>query len=285
MRCSSLCRPCLVDLVGRVARSATNDPSLTAQAERVGLGIIDEEFGPTSIPCRLATRFQRAMREVHRNPDPFLAHKRREFDMARTLAPRLAPAPDAGFSELAGFAVLGNAMDFFRAHEDVETDLQQARRFGVDHRPEAEALLRALPRGALVLVLADNAGEVFFDRPLLAHLVGRRLDTVYVVKGKPSQNDATLEEGAAAGGVACAGATTGSDAVGSDLADCGDELRELWSRASFVLAKGMANFETLTEAADGPPVLHLMQAKCARIAEEAKVALGERVALLRQPGR
>ena len=51
----------------------------------------------------------------------------------------------------------------------------------------------------LILYLADNAGEQFFDRPLVASLRRRGWRVLYAVKAGPIQNDLTLEDLEASG--------------------------------------------------------------------------------------
>jgi len=60
----------------------------------------------------------------------------------------------------------------------------------IDDTQRFEAKLR---KASKVLYLADNAGEVYFDLPLVKWL-RQFADVIYVVKPLPVQNDATLED-------------------------------------------------------------------------------------------
>ena len=51
---------------------------------------------------------------------------------------------------------------------------------------------------------------------------------------------------------------------------------------TLVISKGMANYESLSEYRDLPPVAYLMAAKCEPIAEEVGVPKGSKVAMLRE---
>ena len=68
----------------------------------------------------------------------------------------------------------------------------------------------------------DNVGEFFFDLPLIRYFDAFGVDTVYVVKGGPSQNDLTIGD-IDRYGIGFDGLShvtighTGTDAVGCDL--------------------------------------------------------------------
>jgi uncharacterized protein with ATP-grasp and redox domains len=66
--------------------------------------------------------------------------------------------------------------------------------------------------------------------------------------------------------------STGSDAPGTILDHCSDEFRELYEKAELIIAKGQANYETLSEK--GPRVFLLLQTKCHVIARDVGVPVG-----------
>jgi uncharacterized protein with ATP-grasp and redox domains len=60
-----------------------------------------------------------------------------------------------------------------------------------------------------------------------------------------------------------------------------DDLRDAIETCTIIIAKGMANFESLSEMENLPPVAYLMAAKCEPVADEAGVPVGSKVAMLR----
>jgi hypothetical protein len=72
---------------------------------------------------------------------------------------------------------------------------------------------------------------------------------------------------------------------GAEIGLCPKEtppaLTKAISRCTLIIAKGMANFESLFERNDLPPVAYLMAAKCQPVANEAGVPAGSKIALLR----
>jgi hypothetical protein len=118
--------------------------------------------------------------------------------------------------------------------------------------------------------LADNAGETVFDRALIEAL---GVPVVYAVKGGPVLNDATLEDARAAGLDRVAQVVdNGADAAGTILSFCSESFRRMYEEAQLVIAKGQANYETLS--AEGPEVFFLLQAKCPIIARDVGAPVG-----------
>ena len=96
----------------------------------------------------------------------------------------------------------------------------------------------------LLLYLADNAGEQFFDYPLVAGLRRRGWRVLYVVKAGPIQNDLTREDLYASGlGAALEPLTdSGARTVGLELEQVSPAFRELYDQAQIILAKGHGPF-------------------------------------------
>jgi len=60
----------------------------------------------------------------------------------------------------------------------------------------------------------------------------------------------------------------------ADLADAIDSC-------SVIIAKGMANYESLSMYRDFPPVAYLMAVKCRPVAEDIGLPVGSRIAMLK----
>jgi len=99
------------------------------------------------------------------------------------------------------------------------------------------------------------------------------LPVTYVVKSGPTLNDATREDALAAGLETCAVINdNGSDAPGTILPLCSEAFRQVYAAAPLIIAKGQANYETLSEA--GPRVFCLLQIKCPVIARDLGAPVG-----------
>jgi uncharacterized protein with ATP-grasp and redox domains len=134
-----------------------------------------------------------------------------------------------------------------------------------------------------IVYFTDNAGEIIFDRLFIEHLSATGSHVTVAVKGAPILNDATLEDAKRAGLHRIARVThTGSGDIGVNLGKIPLDLQEAIDRCSLIIAKGMANYEALTEYGGLPPTAYLMAVKCPTIAESVGVLEGSLVALLEE---
>jgi uncharacterized protein with ATP-grasp and redox domains len=163
-------------------------------------------------------------------------------------------------------AIAGNVMDFGIGGYEHPEELRHTFEALATQEPEPNDVgrLRELLAGAKeVVYLFDNCGEIILDLPLLHELKAMGLKVTGVVKGEPIITDATWEDLSASGAdkVLDACLTTGMFAIGLDLERAPEDLKEAFSRADLVIAKGMANFEALS-GSGVRPIVHLMRSKC-----------------------
>ncbi len=267
------CRACLERLVDLAVGLATPDADLQDQARRQALAIVAEHFQPQAVSAVIANRFHRAIQEITGNLDPFLPRKQAETAQLAALYERVAPSYDDDLDSLLRLAVMGNAIDFFRDEADVLQDIRSQAALAVSHLPRFQELLHGPP--GLILYLADNAGEQFFDQPLVSHLRALGWQVLYVVKGGPIQNDVTRADLAASGLEEKLEpiADTGARTVGLVLSEASPEFLELYDKARIIVAKGMGHFETMSHHRD-PRLFFLLQAKCAPVAQALGVPPG-----------
>ena len=227
----------------------------------------------SSTPPEIGNEVHQLVRREVRNGDPYREPKEASTRQALALYPRLrelVQEADDLLDVAVRLSIAGNIIDLgpdqqYDLWGVIERVLVQP--FAVDDRTAFREMLAAAYQ---VLYLADNAGETVFDRVLIEVL---GVPVVYAVKGGPVLNDATVEDALAAGVDRVAEVvSTGSDAPGTVLDRCSDEFRRLYDEAEMVVAKGQANYETLSEA--GPRVFFLLQTKCPVIARDAGVPVG-----------
>jgi len=266
------CHACLTNLVELTVTQAAADPVLQQRARRAALEIIREEFRPEAIPARIATQFLQAIMAQTGNPDPFAAQKTAATAYLGRLYQGIAASYGEDLASLLKLAALGNASDFFRDEAEVLRELTSQMEFSLSDLEHFRRQLAGPP--GLLLYLADNAGEQFFDQPLVVHLRRLGWQVLYVVKAGPIQNDLTRKDLYASGlGAALEPVTDiGVCTVGLELDQAGLPFRERFAAAQLILAKGMGYFETLSHLPDSR-LYFLLQAKCAPVAEALGVAL------------
>lgn len=164
-------------------------------------------------------------------------------------------------------AVLGNYLDFSALQGQVSFDkldemLKSALEMELD-RANFEHLLLDLERGKNLLYLTDNAGEIGFDQVFAEAIAAKypHLQITFCVRGAPALNDATRED-AAQMGLAFPVIDNGNRIPGTQLSLLGEEARQALETADVIIAKGMANVETMYGC--GHNVYYAFLIKCPR---------------------
>jgi uncharacterized protein with ATP-grasp and redox domains len=274
------CIPCLtrqiVDSVARVvpAGDARADGLLRICLQ--ALAEADFHRPPPVIAQAIQCRLRRCC-----GVDPFLEVKREACALALSLLPELQGQVAAASDPLAlalRFAAAGNLIDVGLVQDigrgAIERALQESRSCELD-QATIERLRRRIAGARRILYLADNAGELVFDRLLLDLLPHERV--TLAVRGGPILNDVTRED-VPMSGIAdnIAIIDNGSDAPGTVLEECSAAFRQAFAAADLVISKGQGNFETL-EGERGP-ILFILKAKCQLVADLLQVPLGSIVA-------
>lgn len=179
---------------------------------------------------------------------------------------KVTAAKDPVFAGLQ-FAILGNYLDFSAlqgqvSFEKLEEMLDKALEMELDDQVYAD-LCRDLRRGRKLVYLTDNAGEIGFDRVLAEAIAAAypEISVTFCVRGAIAQNDATRED-AAAVGIPFPVIDNGNRVAGTQLDMLSPEAAAVLSGADVILAKGMANAETMLGC--GYNVYYAFLVKCQR---------------------
>lgn len=233
----------------------------------------------SSTPPEIGAEVHRLVRQEADNDDPYREAKEASTRQAQNLLPRLREMlrqADDPWELALRLSIAGNIIDLGpNRHYDLWPTIERVvhQPFAIDDRA---ALNCALAQASSVLYLADNAGETVFDRVLIEAI---DVPVVYATKGGPIINDATREDALAVGLDRVATIIdNGSQAPGTVLQDCSPEFQQLFDEATVVIAKGQANYETLSDK--GPKCFFLLQTKCPVIASDVGVPV--RSAVLKQ---
>lgn len=284
MKLAPGCYECLRRLVRQAAELATDDVSLKQGAIRQATKLLDDEFSSSQLSLGIAARIHKIVREATHNPDPYRTMKEREMALARELYPDLslrAKRSNLGKGELRGrlqLAAAANALDSFKDPGSIRDDIRKPASFVIDDSERLEAKLRDASR---VLYLADNAGELYFDLPLVKWMK-QFAQVIYVVKPSPVQNDLTLEDVQKSGLEAELGKvmSTGVASPGIVFSLASAEFKRAFESADLVFAKGMGHYETLSEFPPEGRFFYCLKAKCQPVADSLGVPLDSYVAML-----
>ncbi|MGE4374101.1 MAG: DUF89 domain-containing protein [Methanoculleus sp.] len=278
------CTECLISRVEYESRLCIDDPARVAEivgACRDLLQRIAAEPLPAPV---IASRVHRLAYRLIGNDDPYRLLKR-ENNMEAMAVCRGVRDDLVTFRDLALASVIANTLDYGSVEHTVTENFVKffcdefAAGLTVDNTEAMEALR------SRVVYLADNCGEIVFDALFADRLKKTGSHVTFAVRGAPILNDATLEDALALGldrRVDLLTPTTdGIAELGLNRDLVPPALAEALDRATLVIAKGMANYESLSDDRDLPPVAYLMSVKCGPIGADIGIPVGSRVALLR----
>ncbi|MGD0171688.1 MAG: ARMT1-like domain-containing protein [Halobacteriota archaeon] len=278
------CIPCLTSRVLYEAKLSSTDFTTQLKAEDAAVKTMCRMGfeGPIAL---LSTEVHRAVYRVLGDDDPYRHVKRLANETAVKLLPTvqsLIQTSSDPFRSAVIAAIIGNTFDFgvlgFEvATDDFEKEVATIYRHGLDI-DDTDAMKPLLND---VVYVADNVGEIVYDGLLIEQMRKLGARVTLVVRGGYILTDATIEDVWEFGldKVADEVITTGSNAIGIKLDEIPAELRAILPRASLIIAKGMANYEMLSEYSF-KPVAYLMRVKCAPVAESVGARVGDFIAKL-----
>jgi uncharacterized protein with ATP-grasp and redox domains len=262
------CFPCMVRQTLEAARMARADEALQRRIMHQALNLLSQHsVGTVSTPPEIAYQIHRMVHSQTGAEDPYREAKRAGTERALALYPELKEIvrqADDPLDAALRISIAGNIIDLGHSLAyDLKSTLDRVltQPFALDRREALRAMASSARR---ILYLADNAGETVFDRVLIETLA---VPVTYTVKGGPVLNDATRSDALEAGIAPAAEIVeTGSDAPGTILSQCSDGFRRRFAEAELIVAKGQANYETLSDR--GARVFFLLQVKCSVIGED-----------------
>jgi uncharacterized protein with ATP-grasp and redox domains len=281
------CIICLTRQSLEASRFASRDEFQHAAVLKQTLELVHRK-GFTTIPPLIAQEIQRIVRTETGNADPYSVQKQ-EFNklMLSVREPLRQKIRDSEHPlRLAvQLAISGNAIDYaVRADwneimvlETIESALKQP------INGKVEPFIESITHARNVLYLLDNCGEIVCDQLLIEELqrFQPKLRVTAVVRGAAVLNDVTWSDVRQVGlDQSVAVIDNGNDAVGTVLEQCGSEFQAKFKQTDLIIAKGLANYETLIEYNRSKlpqTVYYFFKAKCPFIARFAGVPLGDLV--------
>lgn len=272
------CIPCLVRQTVEALGFCVPDKSRQTNIMRELLtDLANADWAVT--PATLAQRLHRKIRKETGSSDPYRSLKERMNRLALELLPffmREALIEEDPRAAIVRMALAGNLIDAGAktglSETNIRDELSEACKDEVIG--SVSDLFQAAEQARQILFLADNAGEIVFDRALIEILPTKKM--FLGVRGAPVINDATLEDAEAAGlpGIVSV-ISNGSDAPGTVLEDCSADFRRIFETSDLVIAKGQGNYESLV----GIPknIFFLLRVKCPFVAAHIGMPMGAMV--------
>ncbi|MFO7937536.1 MAG: ARMT1-like domain-containing protein [Kiritimatiellia bacterium] len=279
------CIPCLIRQTIDASTSVTDDPAVHEKMLKEVLLWCSKVDFSTSAPV-MASRIHRRLRELTGIEDPYAEIKAEQNRLAMQLLSELEHDLETAEDPLqlsVRLAIAGNIIDLGAKgtveKEDIHDSINRALQRDVDG--DFELFRSELEKADKILYLADNAGEIVFDRLLIERLPMEKV--ILAVRGKPVINDVTVKDAEQCGLTDIVKVIdNGSDAPGTVLSECSDEFRRIFDEADVIISKGQGNYETLSDV--DANIFFLFKVKCKLVAEQSGMEIGSQV-LMRTGGQ
>jgi uncharacterized protein with ATP-grasp and redox domains len=212
--------------------------------------------------------------------DPYYDMKLESDRIAERYLPeveRFIDSSEDPFKAAVMAAVIGNIMDFgtplaIDSPDKFDSVFRGllAQGIGSDQTDEFVSLLKDAEN---VMYFFDNCGESQFDKLLIREIQRMGVRVVGVVRGQAILNDVTAEDAHRIGldKILDRTVSTGVFAIGADLSKAGGDLKEELEKADMIIAKGMANYESLSDQDAGIPKVFILRTKCEPVARSLGV--------------
>jgi len=287
MKISPQCPACLLNRVYMESSIATSDEEKIHRAVEEAIKILARRYPERGINAVIATEMHRKVYEILGVEDPYKKLKDRANEVALQFLPtvkKFIEMEGDAFRAAAIAAIIGNTFDYgVMGHEVAEDGFMEyfEKQYSKGLAVDDTADIRELSSGKVVY-LTDNAGEIVFDTLLMKEIKKTCERLSVVVRGKPILSDATLSDAKLAGvdRIADEVLTNGEGAIGIIEEELPSETLERLECADIVIAKGMANYECLSDGRF-KPIAFLLTAKCEPVANDIGVDVGDMVAMLR----
>ena len=275
------CIPCAIRQVLDSVRMITDDEAVHEQVVRAVLALW-QDMDMRQSPPAIARDAHRIVRRITGVADPYLEIKDRYNRLALQMVPELKEkviaSPDP--IEMAiRLAIAGNIIDF-GVNSTVDEDMvAETISRSLTDPLDLEAVQdfkQAIDQAQDILYLADNAGEIVFDRLLIEQMPIKKV--TLAVRGAPILNDVVMADAESVGLTDLVEVIdNGADAPGTILELCSETFRNRFEKADLIVSKGQGNFETLNDT--DKDIFFLLRPKCAVLARHLNCELGRQIVM------
>ncbi|MBQ2666379.1 ARMT1-like domain-containing protein [Methanobrevibacter sp.] len=283
MKLSYECGACIMRQVGEVLDLSTDDEKLKFELMQNCIEYMSENFKKDSQPNKLATEVNQYIKQKTQCSDAYIREKQISNEIALSILPDIKDMIKSNddLETYVKLSIVGNILDFGAYSPSTDFEKLILKNLGKDLSiNDTQQLENALKHYSDLLYLVDNTGEIVFDRLLIEKIREYDVNVTVAVKSSPIVNDACKKEAIEAGLDQLAEiVTVGSDMGGivEEMFSC--EFREIFDSSDFIISKGMANYEGLTEMnLEGKDVFSLLCCKCKPISKSLSVDLNSFVA-------
>ncbi len=265
------CIPCIIKFSLAAIRLVTADSAVQEKIIRKVLATLsqaDYHLSPPELTQTVFDQIQLHFGDVDPYHDAKQRFNRHCLKLLPELRARVRQSADP-FEAALRMSIAGNIIDMASnaaIHEDdVHHTITECLQATLYEDKDIVQLRKEIKPAKSILILGDNAGEIVFDQLLIGQMPAEKV--TYAVKGAPILNDATMEDALETGLTEQVKVIdNGSGMPGTLLKTCSDEFKTAFQQASVVIAKGQANYETLSST--DRDIYFILKIKCPVIARD-----------------
>jgi len=266
------CIPCFFRQALAAAKMASTDETIHRRVLNA-VALIIPDLALNATPPEIAQQVYRIVYEITGNHDPYKEAKRFANKSAMSLFAYMKDIVEDSIDSLetaCKLAIAGNVIDLGAQAEygNIRSIIEHSVGSQLDQE-QYRKFKECVGQAALILYLADNAGEIVFDRILIEQLLQiKKSKIVFVVREKPIINDATLDDAVQVGLDKFATIiSNGSNAPATILSQCSSEMLSYYQAADLIISKGQGNYESLSGRPEN--IFFLFKVKCPVITRDS----------------
>ncbi len=279
------CTVCFMEQAARAARLSCADRQTQLKALREAARLI-ASLDESRTPPETATDIFRAVADITGNPDGFRELKAASNNAVKKLTGELSLLISESSDPLetaVKVSLCGNIIDYGIFDDyDLDSLIREETRKPAD-RKGVEKIREAAKGSGKIAFLADNAGEIGLDALLLDELkkLNPDLEITVLVKSAPIINDATREDAEFFGIDKRYPVYETPATVGVRVPDLTGRGSAAVKEADWIIAKGQANYELLSETSLSR-VIYLLRAKCGVVARDTGVKVNTPLIIVKE---
>ncbi|MDR2623978.1 MAG: ARMT1-like domain-containing protein [Methanobrevibacter sp.] len=277
MRVYYECGSCFLRQVHEAMDLATEDDEFKIDLMESIFDYISKAYKKGASSNRIGTDIHRIIKEKTGCNDPYYNEKIAGNKIANNLIPKAKKIIEENetLENYIKIAIIGNLLDSGALGLGIDLEKLMITQFNKKLSiNQIDDLKKVLLRNNKLLYLADNVGEIVFDKFLIEKLIDDYdLNITLAVKDEPILNDACVEDAMAIGLDKITDLVTiGTNSVGIVYEDLSKTFLDIFNGHDLIISKGLGNYEGLTELSiHDKDVFCLLCAKCTAIAKDIGV--------------
>jgi len=274
------CIPCFIKQSLEAARMATDDKEIQAEVVREVMKYL-QTISFTNSPPEFSREVHQIIKRITKSKDPYKKVKDQSNEMAKKqylYLKKLVTESDDPLLMAIKLSIVGNVIDFGTMNRfNVDDMIDNAFKQEFDSSSYSQ-FKSVLEQSETILFLADNTGEIFFDKLLLEELAVKQKKITFVVKANPIINDATLEDAYLAGIEKLATVIEGDSgqkisSPGMILSYASKNFLKIFKSSDMIISKGQGNYEGLSNV--DREVFFMLIVKCPLVAQDMHSEVGK----------